>query len=64
LKANDAYLRLTEEFKKTVEATSMARKNYLQAVSSYNEIILRLPFSLVAYGLEFHKIEASISEDQ
>jgi hypothetical protein len=64
LKANDAYLRLTEEFKKSVEAANMTRKNYLQAVTAYNEIILRLPFSLVAYGLEFHKIEASISEDQ
>lgn len=64
LKANDAYLRLTEEFKKAIEATNTARKNYLEAVSTYNEVILRLPFSLVAYGLEFHKIEASISEDQ
>jgi LemA protein len=64
LKANDAYLRLIDEFKKSVEATNVARKNYLQAVAAYNEALLRLPFSLVAYGLEFHKIEANISEDQ
>jgi hypothetical protein len=64
LKANDAYLRLIEEFTKSVEATKAARKNYLQTVAAYNEAILRLPFSLVAYGLEFHKIEANISEDQ
>jgi hypothetical protein len=64
LKANDAYLRLIDEFKKSVEATNAARKNYLQAVAAYNETLLRLPFSLVAYGLEFHKIEANISEDQ
>jgi LemA protein len=64
LKANDAYLRLIDEFTKSVEATKAARKNYLQAVAAYNEAILRLPFSLVAYGLEFHKIEANISEDQ
>jgi hypothetical protein len=64
LKANDAYLRLLDEFKKSVEATNTARKNYSQAVAVYNEAILRLPFSLVAYGLEFHKIEASISTDQ
>ncbi len=64
LKANDAYLRLTDEFKKSVEATNAARKNYLQRVAAYNEAILRLPFSLVAYRLEFHKIEAIISEDQ
>ena len=64
LKANDAYLRLIDEFTKSVEATNAARKNYLQTVAAYNEAILRLPFSLVAYGLEFHKIEANISEDQ
>jgi LemA protein len=64
LKANDAYLRLTEEFKKSVEATAVARKNYIDAVAAYNEAILRLPFSLVAYGLEFNKIEAILSEDQ
>lgn len=64
LKANDAYLRLVDEFKKSVEATNNTRKNYLQAVAAYNETILRLPFSLVAYGLEFRKIEANISEEQ
>lgn len=64
LKANDAYLRLVDEFKKSVEATNAARKTYLQAVTAYNEAIVRLPFSLVAYALEFHKIEANISEDQ
>ena len=64
LKANDAYLRLIDEFKKSVESTETARKTYLQAVAAYNETILRLPFSLVAYAFEFRKIEASISEDQ
>src|SRR5215813_8605222 len=64
LKANDAYLRLLEEFKNSINATNAARKNYVQTVAAYNEAILRLPFGLVAYGLEFHKIEANISEDQ
>lgn len=64
LKANDAYLRLIDEFNKSVDATNAARKNYLQTVAAYNEAILRLPFSLVAYRLEFHKLEANISEDQ
>jgi hypothetical protein len=64
LKANDAYLRLIDEFTKSIEATNAARNNYLQAVAAYNEAILRLPFSLVAYGLEFHKIEANISDGQ
>jgi hypothetical protein len=64
LKANDAYLRLIDEFTKSVDATKAARKNYLQTVAAYNDAILRLPFSLVAYGLEFHKIDANISEGQ
>ncbi|MGH9753158.1 MAG: LemA family protein [Blastocatellia bacterium] len=64
LKANDAYLRLSDEFIKSVDATNAARKTYLQTVAAYNEAILRLPFSLVAYRFEFYKIEANISEDQ
>ncbi|MGE0131255.1 MAG: LemA family protein [Blastocatellales bacterium] len=63
LKANDAYLRLIDEFKNSVNVTNAARKAYVQSVASYNEAILRLPFALVAYGLEFHKIEANISEE-
>ena len=64
LKANDAYLRLIDEFKKSVDATNAARKSYLQSVAAYNEALTRLPFCLVAYGLEFHKIDANISEEQ
>jgi LemA protein len=64
LKANDAYLRLSDEFNKSIEAANAARKNYVRTVAAYNEVILRLPFSLVAYGLEFNKIEANVSEDQ
>jgi hypothetical protein len=30
LKANDAYLRLIDEFKNSINATNAARKNYLQ----------------------------------
>lgn len=63
LKANDAYLRLIEEFKNSVNVTNAARRAYTQAVAAYNESLLRLPFTLVAYGLEFHKIEANIPED-
>jgi len=63
LKANDAYLRLIEEFENSVNVTNAARKNYVQTVAAYNEAILRLPFGLVAYGLEFHKIEANIQEE-
>ncbi len=63
LKANDAYLRLIEEFKNSVNVTNAARKSYVQTVAAYNELILRLPFGLVAYGLQYHKIEANVSEE-
>lgn len=63
LKANDAYLRLIEEFKNAVNVTKAARKEYAQSVAAYNESLLRLPFALVAYGLQFTKIEANIGDE-
>jgi hypothetical protein len=60
LKANDAYLRLIEEFKNSVKVTATARNDYLQSVATYNESLVRLPFALAAYGLLFNKIEANI----
>ncbi len=62
LKANDAYLRLIEEFKGSVTATDNARRDFVQSVAAYNEILLRLPYTLVAYGSGFTKIEAKIEE--
>lgn len=62
LKANDAYLRLIEEFKNNVNVTAAARRDYVQSVAAYNESLVRLPFALAAYGLQFTKIEASIEE--
>ena len=63
LKANDAYLRLLEEYKNSINQTTAARKEYVKAVATYNEILQRLPFALVAYGLQFTKIEPNISEE-
>jgi hypothetical protein len=60
LKANDAYLRLVEEFKNSVKVTASARNEYLQSVAAYNESLVRLPFALAAHGLLFSKIEANI----
>jgi len=60
LKTNDAYLRLIEEFRNAVNVTNAARRDYGQSVAAYNESLLRLPFALVAYGLQFTKIEANI----
>ncbi len=63
LKANDAYLRLIEEFKNAVNVTNAARRDYAQSVAAYNESLVRLPFALVAYGLQFTKIEANIQAE-
>jgi len=63
LKANDAYLRLLDSYNESVKMTTAAQKEYLQKVDSYNEVLLRLPFTLVAYGLGFTKMEAGITEE-
>ncbi|MGE0103560.1 MAG: LemA family protein [Blastocatellales bacterium] len=60
LKTNDAYLRLLDEYKNSIKATAAAKKDYLTAVAAYNEQLVRLPFSLVAYGLQFTKMEANV----
>ncbi|MCI0665364.1 MAG: LemA family protein, partial [Acidobacteria bacterium] len=63
LKANDAYLRLLEEYKNSINVTNVARKDYVQTVEIYNESLVRLPFALAAYGLQFTKIEANITAE-
>ncbi len=63
LKANDAYLRLQEEFANAQRGLAAARKEYLSAVEVYNDILQRLPFALAAYGLGFTKIEARIEAE-
>lgn len=60
LKTNDAYLRLLDEYKNSIKATGAAKKDYLTAVAAYNEQLVRLPFSLVAYGLQFTKMQANV----
>ena len=62
LKANDAYLRLVDEFKNTVNITIATRRDYVMSVRAYNEALVRLPFVLAAFGLKFQKIEANIEE--
>jgi hypothetical protein len=63
LKANDAYLRLLEEYKKSINASKVARKEYVQSVEAYNESLVRLPLALAAYGLQFTKIEPNITAE-
>jgi LemA protein len=63
LKANDAYLRLLEEFKAAANAVTAMRRDYVEAVKVYNESLERLPYALVAYGLEFQRIEPKVTAD-
>lgn len=63
LKANDAYLRLQEDLKRVRDLHAAAKKAYTDSVFAYNDEICRLPFSLVAYGLEHTKIEAKIQPE-
>ncbi|MEP7271163.1 MAG: LemA family protein [Acidobacteriota bacterium] len=63
LKANDAYLRLLEEMKAAQNAAKAARKGYLDSVDVYNDDICRLPFALVAYGLEYTKLEPKLPQE-
>ena len=64
LKANDAYLRLLEILKGTRTQHLAAKKAYLDSVFVYNDEISRLPFSLVAHGMEFTKVEPKIPSEQ
>jgi len=63
LKANDAYLRLFDEYKNTLTVTGRFRKDYVAAVEGYNEALLRLPYALVAYGLGYTRMEPAITAE-
>lgn len=63
LKTNDACVRLLDEFIAVQKGVPVARKNYLEALAAYNEIVLRLPFGLVAYGLGFQKIDPLVEAE-
>lgn len=63
LRANDAYLRLFDELKILQNVLRATRKAYTDAVDVYNDDILRLPFALVAYGMEFTRMEAKIQAE-
>ena len=62
LKANDAYLRLVEEFKGAINGTNGGKRDYTETVKVYNDTLVRLPFALVAAGIDFTRIEPKIEE--
>jgi LemA protein len=63
LKTNDAFLRLNDELKNAVNTVKVTRKGYLDSVEIYNDDIRRLPFALVAYGMEYTKLEPKIQSE-
>jgi LemA protein len=63
LKANDAFLRLVDELKAVQASRASMRTAYVDAVAAYNDDIRRLPFALVAYGMEFTKVDAKIQPE-
>jgi LemA protein len=60
LKTNDAYLRLLEELKSAQAVVKLSRESYLKKVEVYNDEIRRLPYALVAHGMEYTKIEPKL----
>lgn len=63
LKANDAYLRLHEELKAAQGLIATTRENYFKKVETFNDEIRRLPYALVAYGMEYTKIEPKLRQE-
>lgn len=63
LKTNDAFLRLQDELRNVMNVVKVTRKGYLDAVDIYNDDIRRLPFALVAYGMEYTRMESKIQPE-
>ncbi|HEX4951059.1 MAG TPA: LemA family protein [Blastocatellia bacterium] len=64
LKTNDAYVRLAEATEAARKNLAAARTEYVNGVNQYNDRILRLPFTLVAFGFGFTKMEPQIEMEQ
>ncbi|MFN7926929.1 MAG: LemA family protein [Blastocatellia bacterium] len=64
LKANDAYLRLNEGLEAIKKQVKASREEYVNNVNLYNDRLLRLPFTLTAFGFSFTKMEPQIELEQ
>ncbi|NOT60189.1 MAG: hypothetical protein HOP19_08185, partial [Acidobacteria bacterium] len=62
LKANDAYLRLIEEFKGAINGTNGGKRDYVETVKVYNDTLVRLPYALVASGIDYVRIEPKVED--
>jgi LemA protein len=60
LKTNDAYVRQAEAVEAAKKQLKAARDEYVSGVNQYNDRLLRLPFTLVAFGFGFTKMEPQV----
>lgn len=60
LKTNDAYVRLVEAVEAAKRNQKAARDEYVAGINQYNDRIMRLPFTLVAFGFGFTRMEPQV----
>lgn len=60
LKANDVFVRSAEAAEAAKRNLKAARDEYVNGVKQYNDRIVRLPFTLVAFGFGFVKMEPQV----
>lgn len=64
LKTNDVYVRQAEAVETAKKQLKAARNEYLNGIKQYNDRIVRLPFTLVAFGFGFTKMEPQVDVEQ
>jgi len=64
LKTNDVYVRQAEAVEAAKKQLKAARDEYVNGINQYNDRLLRLPFTLVAFGFGFTKMEPQIDLEQ
>ena len=64
LKTNEVYVRLAEAVEVSKRNLKAARDEYVNGVNQYNDRLLRLPFTLVAFGFGFTKMEPQVEVEQ
>ena len=60
LKTNEVYVRLADSVETSKKSLKAARDEYVNSVNLYNDRLLRLPFTLVAFGFGFTKMEPQV----
>ena len=64
LKTNDVYVRLAEASEAAKRNLKAARGEYVNGVNQYNDRLQRLPYTLVAFGFGFTKMEPQVELEQ